>query len=420
MIVLNNAQLDSVGKMHNGCILCGRVGSGKSRTALAYFYKLQGGSIARAPYSQEPAAMVSPCDLYVITTAKKRDTREWDKEMIPFLMSQDPELNFYKGQKVVVDSWNNIKKYEDVHSSFFIFDEQRVVGYGAWTKSFLKITKKNRWILLSATPGDKWEDYMPVFIANGFYKNKSDFQSQHMIFDRWCTNFPKVTGYVGVKKLERLRDQLLIDIPVERITEQHHEDIYVDYDKEAYKQISKTRWNPYKDEPIQNAAEYCYCLRRLVNTSTERQTALLEILEKHPKAIIFYNMDCELDILKQTLGGSDYVVAECNGHRHDVVPDAFDKWCYLVQYNSGAEGWNCITTDTIIFYSPNYSYRIMQQAAGRIDRMNTTFVDLWYYHLMTHSNIDNAIAKALRQKKQFNETKFSKDFFATASRKEVL
>lgn len=410
MIVLNDAQISAINKMQNGCILCGRVGSGKSRTALAYYYKSQGGSIAKGSpcRSLDSIVMKDPCDLYIITTAKKRDTLEWDEELLPFRLSQDPELNYYKN-KVVIDSWNNIMKYTDAIDAFFIFDEQRVVGKGAWVKSFLKIAKKNSWILLSATPGDKWEDYIPVFIANGFYKNRTEFNQSHLIFQNWG-GFPKVTGYVNTRRLERLRDALLVDIPVERITVPHHEDIFVDYDREAYKAISKTRWNPFKEKPIENASEYCYCLRRLVNTSTSKQIALLEILEDHPKSIIFYNLNAELDILKECLEGTGYwEIAECNGQRHDAVPES-DRWVYLVQYNSGSEGWNCVSTNCIIFFSPNYSYRIMEQAAGRIDRMNTKFVDLWYYHIQTHSGIDNAIRKALENKKQFNEKKFSESF----------
>ena len=421
MIVLNDAQISAIDQLHNGSILCGRVGSGKSRTALAYYYKSRGGRITRDhSHSHDPDLMQNPCDLYIITTAKKRDTLEWDQEMIPFLLSQDPELCYYKGLTVVVDSWNNINKYTDVHDAFFIFDEQRVVGKGVWVKSFLKIARQNNWILLSATPGDKWEDYIPVFIANGFYRNRTEFNQNHLIFSSY-TNFPKVTGYLGVRRLEKLRDSLLVDIPVERITVPHHEYIYVDYDREEYKQISKTRWNPYKDKPIENASEYCYCLRRLVNTDTSRQIALLEILEDHPKAIIFYNLTAELEMLHKCLDGIGFDIAECNGQRHDTVPDS-DQWCYLVQYQAGAEGWNCVSTNCIIFYSPNYSYRIMEQAAGRIDRMNTKFADLWYYHLQTHSGIDNSISKALKEKKQFNEKKFdtndySKSFFEDVMRK---
>lgn len=418
MIVLNDAQISAVNQMKNGCILCGRVGSGKSRTALAYYHKSHGGELTQDPvHSSDPDVMTSPCDLYIITTAKKRDTLEWDKEMVPFLLSQDPDICYYP-IKVVVDSWNNIHKYTDVSDSFFIFDEQRVVGKGAWVKSFLKITKperRNGWILLSATPGDKWEDYIPVFLANGFYRNRTEFNQSHLIFASY-SNFPKVTGYLGVRRLERLRDSLLVDIPVERITEAHHEYIYVDYDREEYKQISKTRWNPYKDKPIENASEYCYCLRRLVNTDTSRQIALLELLEDHPKAIIFYNLTAELEMLHKCLDGIGFDIAECNGEHHDAIPDS-DRWCYLVQYQAGAEGWNCVSTNCIIFYSPNYSYRIMEQAAGRIDRMNTKFVDLWYYHLQTHSGIDNSISKALKEKKKFNENKFSESFFANATRK---
>ena len=432
MAILNQPQIDAVNKMRNGCILCGGVGSGKSRTALAYFVKSQGVRHWESENSVPTFSTIGlrnppldkqckPCDLYIITTAKKRDSLEWENEMVPFLLSSNPELNYFSN-KVVIDSWNNISKYTHVVASFFIFDEQRVVGKGTWVKSFLKIAKSNSWILLSATPGDKWEDYIPVFIANGFYRNRTDFNQQHLIFSSY-TNFPKVTGYLGVKRLERLRDSLLVDIEVERFTVSHHEYIYVDYDRIKYKDISKTRWNPFKDKPIENASEYCYCLRRLVNTDTSRQIALLEILEDHPKAIIFYNLTAELDMLKKCLEGLPLVVAECNGEKHEPVPDVdddgnpIDRWAYLVQYQAGAEGWNCIATNCIIFYSPNYSYRIMEQAAGRIDRMNTKFVDLWYYHLQTHSGIDNSIAKALKEKKKFNENKFSKSFFEDVVRK---
>jgi len=415
MIELNTAQIDAVNKMHDGCILCGGVGSGKSRTALAYWYKSQGGTISFDHTRSDDRGITNtilegPCDLYIITTAKKRDTMEWDSEMAPLRLSQKPELNYYSN-KVVVDSWNNIQKYDTVKDSFFIFDEQRVVGKGAWVKTFLHIAKPdrhNRWILLSATPGDKWEDYIPVFIANGFYKNRTDFNSQHVIWAPYV-QFPKIDRYVGTKRLERLRDSLLVDIRVKRATVPHHEYIYVDYDREAYKAVSVNRWDPFKDEPIVNASQYCYCLRRLVNTDISRQIALLEILEDHPKAIIFYNLTAELDLLRSTLDGLGFEVAECNGEKHQPVPES-DRWCYLVQYQAGAEGWNCITTNCIIFFSPNYSYRIMEQAAGRIDRLNTNFVDLWYYHLQTHSGIDNSIQKALKAKKKFNETKFSRSF----------
>ena len=161
-------QQDALSRMKNGCILNGGVGSGKSITGLAYYFTQEGGSIE--PYSP----MSNPKDLYIITTAQKRNTMEWEKELSHFLLTTNPEVAYYKN-KVIVDSWNNIGKYSNVTDGWFVFDEQRVCGYGAWTKSFLKIAKSNRWILLSATPGDCWLDYVPVFIANGFYKNKTEF-----------------------------------------------------------------------------------------------------------------------------------------------------------------------------------------------------------------------------------------------------
>lgn len=405
-VKLYDYQLAAVKKMQNGCILCGGVGSGKSRTALAYYYLYQGGEPSSISGENYVPMNDPPLDLYIITTARKRDTSEWEGELSPFLLSTSPEVSLYSNQ-VIIDSWNNIKKYADVTDAFFIFDEQRVVGSGAWVKSFLKIAKNNDWILLSATPGDTWQDYIPVFIANGFYKNRTAFNREHIVFSRFA-KYPKVDRYLNTGRLIRLRNKILVDMDFERQTVSHHEDVYVKYDISKYKEVGKNRWDPYNDEPIQNASGLCYIWRKIVNTDESRQVALLEILEKHPKAIIFYNFDYELDILKEVCVCGGYEVAEWNGHKHQPVPERSERWTYLVQYNAGAEGWNCIRTDTIIFFSQNYSYKIMQQAAGRIDRLNTPYTDLYFYHLKSRSGIDLAISKALRDKKKFNEGRFVK------------
>ena len=389
--------------MKNGCILCGGVGSGKSRTSLAYYFLEQGGVLNPGCYI--PLKNTKPQDLYIITTARKRDTKEWEAELSPFLLSTNQSCNYYSNN-VVVDSWNNISKYSDVNGSFFIFDEQRVVGSGAWVKSFLKIAKQNKWILLSATPGDTWQDYIPVFIANGFYKNRSEFTREHIVYKRF-SKFPQVDRYLGTGKLIRLRNDILVNMEFGRKTVSHNEDVFTSYDISKYKDIIKRRWNIWEDKPIENAAEFCYALRKIVNTDESRQVALCEILEKHPRVIIFYNFDYELDILRNLPTDPDVEIAEWNGHKHQPVPDG-DKWIYLVQYTAGAEGWNCIRTDTIIFYSQNYSYKVIVQASGRIDRLNTPYQDLYYYHLKSRSGIDLAISRALAEKKQFNETKFAK------------
>lgn len=399
---LYDYQMDAVKKMANGCILNGGVGSGKSRTGLYYYFKEQGGSINPdyVPMKHKPK------DLYIITTARKRDDLEWEGELVPFLLSTHPDQNVFYGNKVVVDSWNNIKKYSDISGAFFIFDEQRVVGSGAWVKSFLKIARGNDWILLSATPGDTWSDYIPVFIANGFYKNKSEFSREHVVYSRF-SKYPKIDRYLNTGRLVRLRNRILVDMDFTRHTIPHHEDVYCRYDISKYKDAIKTRWDPYKNEPIQQASGLCYILRRVVNEDESRQRALLEIFEQHPKMIVFYNFDYELDILKGIYYGDNCEIAEWNGHAHQPIPQS-ERWVYLVQYTAGCEGWNCVRTDTIVFYSQNYSYKVMEQASGRIDRLNTPFRDLYYYHLKSRSGIDLAISKALKEKKQFNERKFVK------------
>lgn len=394
-------QGQAIDRMFNGCILNGGVGSGKSRTGLFYYFKENGGWIE----GQEYTPMKNPRDLYIITTAMKRDKLEWEDELSNYLMSTNPKANYYSN-KIVVDSWNNIKKYVGVTNAFFIFDEDRVCGSGAWVKAFLKIVKSNKWIILSATAGDTWSDYIPVFIANGFYKNRSEFIREHVVYSRF-SKFPKIDRYLGTGKLLKLRDRILIDMDFERPTTQHHEDVYCEYDIPKYKEAMRTRWDPYKNEPIQQASGLCYVLRRIVNEDESRQVAVCEIFEKHPKLIIFYNFDYELELLKGIHYGDDVKVAEWNGHAHEPIPDS-DSWVYLVQYTAGAEGWNSIKTDTIVFFSQNYSYKVMQQASGRIDRLNTPFRDLYYYHLKSRASIDLAIGKALREKKQFNESRWVK------------
>lgn len=395
-ISLRDYQLDAVKRMKNGCILCGGVGSGKSRTALAYYYKEQGGILGSDHYIE----MKNPKDLYIITTARKRDTLEWEGELVPFLI--DPK-------DVVIDSWNNISKYKEVINSFFIFDEQRVIGTGQWVKSFLKIARGNNWILLSATPGDSWSDYIPVFIANGFYKNRTEFTREHIVYKRF-SKFPQIDRYLNTGRLVRLRNKILVDMDFDRKTISHHEDVYASYSVDKYKDISRNRWDPWKNKPIEFPSEYCYCLRRVVNEDESRQVALLDIVADHPRVIIFYNFDYERDILKSIAyinDGDCLDIAEWSGHAHQPVPDS-DKWVYLVQYTAGCDGWNCIKTDTIVFYSQNYSYKTMEQASGRIDRLNTPYKDLYYYHIKSRSGIDLAISKALKSKKNFNENRWAR------------
>lgn len=394
-------QLDAVKRLHNGCILCGGVGSGKSRTGLFYYFKECGGWIDKGEYTP----MTKPKDLIIITTAKKRDSKEWNGELANFLLYPEEDGHTRFGNKVVVDSWNNIGKYADVHDAFFLLDEQRLVSYGAWTKNFLKIAKMNDWILLTATPADSFVEYLPVFLANGFFKNKTEFNREHVIFSRYA-KFPKIERYINTTRLDRLRDRITVNMDYKHDINKHDEVVYCEYDRALYREVMKNRWNPYKQEPIQDAGGLCQVLRRVVNSDESRQAALLEILENYKRVIIFYNYNYERDILLNLAYEEGTEVAEWTGHAHQPIPEG-DQWVYICQYNSACEGWNCIRTNCIIFYSQNYSYKIMTQAAGRIDRLNTPYDDLYYYHLKTHSGIDLAISRALKEKRKFNERKFA-------------
>ena len=397
--ILYDFQYEAVNRAFNGCIFNGGTGTGKSRTGLYFYFKEQGGSYVGSDY----IPMKNPKDLYIITPAVKRDKGEWIAELNLFRMNPDPEQNYYDN-KIVIDSWNNIKKYADIKDSYFILDEDKICGGGAWTKAFLKIAKNNNWIILSASPGDTWLDYWSVFVANGFYKNKTEFQREHVVYSRY-SKFPQVDRYINTQRLERLRNRILIDMNIQRHTKPHHEDVYCSYNIPMYKDVFKKRWDPYKNEPLKQASELCWVLRKIVNSDESRQVKLLELLEEHPKAIIFYSYDYERDILMNLGYAPGTEIKEWTGHKHEPIPTG-DKWVYLVNYASGAEGFNCISTDTIIFYSQTYSYKTLLQSIGRIDRLDTKFIDLYYYHLKSRSGIDLAISKALKEKKQFNENRW--------------
>ena len=372
---LREYQKDALSKMHNGCILCGGVGSGKSLTALAY------------------AKLKGYLDVYIITTARKRDTNEWESDI-----QKHGGLEVYTFR---IDSWNNIKKYINIKDAFFIFDEQRVIGHGEWVKCFLQITKKNKWILLSATPGDSWEEYIPVFIANGFYKNRTDFLHEHAVFSKF-SKYPKIEKYIDEGLLIFYRDKILVPMNFHRKTTQHHINVFCDYDVTKYRYVMRNRWDIFNNKPIEQISSLCYALRRIVNDNDNKSREVEKIQKLHNRLIIFYNFDYELERLKKIPYLKNTVIAEWNGHKHESIPTS-KRWVYLVQYTAGAEGWNCTDTDTIVFFSPNYSYKVMVQSAGRIDRLNTSFTDLFYYHIKTKSIIDIAINSALSKKKNFNE-----------------
>ena len=394
-IELYSYQIDAIKKMHNGCILCGDVGSGKSRTALCYWYFVVAKGSIQVNGEGKTFKPKEPIDLYIITTAKKRDSSEWEEELVPF---------YIPGIKVTVDSWNNIQKYKNVYNAFFIFDEQRVVGKGAWAKTFIKIANKNKWVLLSATPGDTWSDYIPVFVANHFFKNRTEFNMKHVVFNNY-TSFPQIDHYINQGALIRFRKMVLVKMDYKQKTIKKTYRNYVSYDPKLYNVVWKQHWVPYENEPIAEPGKLCAVLRRVVNSDQSRVNELQDLLLKVKRPIIFYNYNFELEIIKDACENVGLYFQEWNGQVHQPLPEG-DEWAYIVQYNAASEGWNCITSNQIIFYSLNYSYKMMKQAAGRIDRSNTPFKELEYHYILSKAPIDTQILKALNEKRNFNVKAF--------------
>lgn len=377
-------QNDAIEKLGNGKILWGGVGTGKSLTVLGYYVKNE-----------------SPRNIFVITTAKKRDSLDWDRESAKYGISKYPGCSLHG--LLTVDSWNNIGNYIDIEDAFFIFDEQRLVGAGAWVKAFQKIAKKNRWVLLTATPGDTWLDYVPMFVANELYKNPTEFKREHVVYAP-NSRYPKIMRYLDVKTLEKYRNMLLVEMPYEKHTTRVIEEVILNYDTEMFKMAVNQRWHPYEDRPIRDVGELFFVMRRIVNSDPSRLQKLRELMKQHPRLIVFYTFDYELDILRQLYG--EVSIGEWNGHRKTDIPDT-ENWLYLVQYVSGAEGWNCTSTDATVFYSLTYSYKNFEQALGRIDRLDTPYLTLFYYVFLSNSAIDKAVSKALDGKQLFNERAYA-------------
>lgn len=384
LVTLHPHQEKAVQDLKNGSILWGGTGSGKSITAVAYYMSKE---LDR--------------DVYVITTAKKRDHLDWETEFIKYGVGTE---GVSTAGNLKVDSWNNINKYANVHGAFFIFDEQRLVGSGAWVKAFLKIARRNHWILLSATPGDTWMDYVPVFVANDFYENRTQFKREHVVYNPF-TKFPKVERFLNVARLINQRNQILVEMPYTKHTTAKTTYLPVSYDEELFKKAVDKLWHVYEERPLRTVAELFLVMRRVVNSHPSRLDAVRNLLRSHPRLIVFYSFDFELTLLR-SLSDSGLIVAEWNGHKHEDLPTG-DTWVYLVQYAAGSEGWNCTTTDTVVFYSLTYSYKHWHQAHGRTDRLNTLYQELYYYVMMSNSLIDRAIMQALKEKRSFNESSFS-------------
>lgn len=400
--MLAKHQLDALDLLRVGSILDGRVGSGKSRAGIAFFVKICGGRFDSGNLIREEG-LKDPMPLYIITTAKKRDKLEWEGELSLFGLSKEKEASWC-GVEVHIDSWNNLPKYVDVQRAFFIFDEQRLVGSGAWVKTFLKLAKKNKWIMLTGTPGDTWSDYIPLFIANGFYENRTDFNTQHIIWKPF-RHYPVIDRYIGTKKLEHLRSKILVRMSYAQRIPLHRHNLLCEYDRDQYMEASVGRWNRFKERPIRTSSELAYLLRRVVNSDSSRKKKTAEILEKHSRLIVFYNFTYERDALLELAEELSISVAEWNGQKHQPTPTG-ERWMYILQYASGSEAWECTETDAILFYSLNYSYRVITQAEGRINRMNTGFPELHYYFLKSTAPIDVAITKAIKAKKVFNEKNY--------------
>lgn len=401
MMRIKDYQLEAVNKLKNGNILKGGTGSGKSFTSLYYYYvKVCGGE-----FEPDLKPMTNPRPLYIITTPKKRDSLEWESDMAPFLLSSKTECQV----SVTVDSWNNIKKYINVSGAFFILDENRIIGSGAWVKAFYKIVRRNQWILLTATPGDTWSDYIPVFVANGFYRNKTDFKEQHIIMNPF-TRYPSIKGYFNQGKLQKYRKQITVEMNAPEVAVLLHQDIRCDYDKKTEREVLRHRWHPFEDRPLRDATEMAVVMRKIAFGDISRIEKVKELHEVNPKIIIFYDYNFELDMLINMCETEGYSYAQWNGHKHEPIPDT-EEWLYLCQYTSASEAWNCITTDCMIFFNNSYSWKKMEQAVGRIKRLNTPFKELHYYHLTSGSYIDKRINQSLNIKGEFNDMREFRRYF---------
>lgn len=401
---LRQFQHECVQALRSGKVLAAGVGAGKSIMAL-YWYVTKCCTVRTSHNANGELFQIMPGspDLVIITTAKKRDNHEWDDELYRYALHQGENSKKMGRVHVTIDSWNNITKYVDT-SAVFIFDEQRAIGSGAWSKAFVRIARRNPWVMLSATPADTWSDWCPIFVADGFYRNRTEFFRRHAVYSRY-TKYPRIDRWIDEDYLNRCRDRVLVTCEVPRETERVVHQLTCAYDKETVRKAMKTRWNPETEEPFLNATELCFYLRRVIDTDPTRLSYAAHVVRDHRKVIIFYTLRAELEQILKLEEVTGVPVYQYNGGRHDDLPQG-NSWVYAVQFQAGSEGWNCTSCNTVLYWSLPYSYKQAEQAAGRIDRLDTSYKTLNYYIMRSFAPLDLGIIRALRNKENFNASGF--------------
>lgn len=396
MADLYDFQKDAVAHLLTGrhFIISG-VGSGKTAMALTW--------------AAEQCRQTGKHKVLVVTTASKVRTGDFEKE--DKIWTDDSEK-----REMAVISWHKLKawveqNWKGLDEWVVIFDEaQRSKGYSTGMgKAFLKITKQNPdWAGFTGTPGDTWADYISYFVATNQTRNKTAYLHEFANVQTY-KGYPEIVGWRNEDRLKAMWAHISYapdtSIVAQQLPKEQYRTITLPKPR-AYSKTLKTRLNE-QGEFLDTAGAMVAELRRLCFTKDKQQWVADFVEGVESGVVMFYNYiatgDKLAEICEKALGKSGRVW-RIDGKHHEI-PTAETigaKDVVLCQWQSGSEALNFQFLHYWVGVELCYSNSMLQQAMGRIRRIGQEH-PMSFYRLLTDGTIEQDIAEALKNKKEFSE-----------------
>lgn len=303
-----------------------------------------------------------------------------------------------------------------------ILDESQAIANNTskQSKGICKLKFENL-ILLSGTPcsNARYDKLYTQLKLLGLNMNKRSYE------DRYCNFFDMEKGGVKFRVLSKhspyknvdelkntmhelgcvfMRTDEVIDLPEQRFI-----DIPIKPSK-YYKTFTKDGYVDCGDiEYISSSpATDMLHLRQLCN-SREKIEALKTLIEStEDRLIIFYNFNCELELLVQLVSKLKRPLSFINGSEKNLN-------CYnnngnsitLVQFQSGSSGVNLQKANKVIYYSPPVKSDFYEQSKKRIHRIGQSST-CCYWKLITSNSIEQRIYNTLDLKRDYTLKLFEK------------
>lgn len=316
---------------------------------------------------------------------------------------------------ITVVPYSQINKYAVADNSFVILDEAHYVKnpMAKRSKAIREILNNKPFIMLSATPGTKVEDYCHYLMLWNKFKYKTHFENEFLIKDSLMLGSRKIPVVKGYKNLDKfssiLKQHSTSRLTVNDIVELPElilKDVSLTPSKE-YKDIKKNRILKLDNDVIllDTQIKLCTYLRQYVSPKekiSHLEDIVSECKQLNENLLIFYNFKSELREIEKIVK-IDYLI---NGDVK-IFPSKEDfknlnSKITVVQIRAGGTGIELQYNSQVLFYSPTYSYQDYEQALGRAYRPGQNKKVL-VRRFNTINTIEADVWEAIKNKKDFDE-----------------